>query len=120
MASMKNQSTPAIKQYLALIKIESFDSSLSFIQNLAKTIVSDLNLKVVSSQSHLFKPEGITLVYILSQSHLAIHTYPEKHAIHVDLALCINQTKKKFEKSLHHALDARKIYSLTIKSISFP
>lgn len=74
---MANPSTPLIKQFVALIKLKSFDNSLKFVEDLADSVISDLDLKVVKKISHIFSPTGITLSYILSQSHLVIHTYPE-------------------------------------------
>jgi hypothetical protein len=44
---MTSQSTPLIKQLVALIKIKPFDNSLGFVEELAENIISDLDLKVV-------------------------------------------------------------------------
>ncbi|HGJ64455.1 TPA: hypothetical protein ENS27_03585 [bacterium] len=85
---MTNQSIPIIRQFVALVEMKPFNNSLEFVENLAEGFVSDLDLKVVKKMSHIFSPTGITLGYILSQSHLVIHTYPEDGVIHVDLAMC--------------------------------
>lgn len=45
-------------------------------------------LNVVEKSSFTFDPVGITLVYILSESHLAVHTFPEKNLICIDLFTC--------------------------------
>lgn len=101
---MTSQSTLLIKQYVALIKLESFDRSLKFVEELSEKIISDLDLKVVKKISHIFSPTGITLGYILSQSHLLIHTYPESGIMHIDLVVCNNRSKKEFKNSLKAAL----------------
>ena len=116
---MTNQSTPLIKQFIALIKIEPFDNSLEFVEELAESIISDLNLNVVKKISHIFIPNGITLGYILSQSHLVVHTYPENGVIHVDLAMCSDLSEKEFENSLRYALSGHQINSIESKMLDF-
>ncbi|MCS7092316.1 MAG: S-adenosylmethionine decarboxylase [Patescibacteria group bacterium] len=116
---MTNQSIPLIKQFVALIKIKPFDSSLEFVEELADIMISDLDLKVVKKMCHIFNLAGITLVYILAQSHLVIHTYPENSVAHSDLVICANHNKKEFEKSLRHALYERGVYSIEVKTVKF-
>ena len=114
---MTNQSIPLIKQFVALIKIKPFDNFLEFVEELADNMISDLDLKVVKKMSHIFSPAGITLAYILSQSHLILHTYPENSVIHVDLVMCAKRSKKEFEKSLRYALHNYVVYSIKVKTI---
>jgi S-adenosylmethionine/arginine decarboxylase-like enzyme len=37
---------------------------------------------------HLFTPHGETSVFILSESHFSIHTYPEHNYLSMDLYIC--------------------------------
>jgi S-adenosylmethionine decarboxylase proenzyme len=37
---------------------------------------------------HQFDPQGITILYMLSESHLSIHTFPEKNYAALDLYTC--------------------------------
>ncbi|HAI62719.1 MAG: hypothetical protein UU64_C0012G0002 [candidate division WWE3 bacterium GW2011_GWF2_41_45] len=45
-------------------------------------------LKVVDSKLTEFKGKGFTFVYVLSNSNLTVHTWPEHNALHVDLITC--------------------------------
>ena len=56
--------------------------------NQAKSLIKELGLKIVKSTSHNYKPFGITLVFILSSSHLIIHTWEEFDYLHLDLFCC--------------------------------
>lgn len=61
----------------------------NYLDSLVKIIVDSLELNVVSTAKHLFPTNGgLTKVYILSQSHLIIHTWPELHSLHLDLMTC--------------------------------
>ena len=42
-------------------------------------------LKVISKQFH---PQGVTVLALLSESHISIHTWPEKGTAAVDIYTC--------------------------------
>jgi S-adenosylmethionine/arginine decarboxylase-like enzyme len=95
------QFTPWINHFDALIKLSNkFPDSLEEVEVFANKLVKLLELTIVKEVIHKFQPSGITLVYILSQSHLAIHTWPEYKTIHVDLVSCTEITQEVFEEAL--------------------
>lgn len=51
-----------------------------------------LNLNILDNLSHNFEPYGITTLFVLSESHCAIHYWPERYYLHIDLVTC--QKKK--------------------------
>jgi len=74
---------------------------------------------------YIFPPNGMTLVYLLSESHASIHTYPEKGACFVDLFTCgENCSAKEFDRLLREYLQPATIHarqfarSETIEEIS--
>lgn len=48
-------------------------------------------LGLISIHSHLFAPHGITCIAIISESHVAVHTYPEHAHMSVDVFTCAPQ-----------------------------
>lgn len=112
---MTNLSIPTIEHHTALIKLEKFPNNQKSLEQLADKLVESLNLTVVKSIFHSFNPQGITLVYILSESHLAIHTWPEHKLVHIDLVSCVKVLN--FENSLKQILDNYGIISLKANSI---
>ncbi len=116
---MTDQSTPTINHYVALIKLKSLNESSSFIEKAAQKIIDGLNLKVVKKLTHLFYPNGATLAYILSESHLLIHTWPELTTVHIDLVTCSYRGKNEFESSINSAFSKENIDSISIKSVDF-
>ena len=74
--------------------IEVFDLDPKFLKNSKlifpkiKDFISKINLKVLNEKCHDFFPYGTTLIFILSSSHLAIHTWPENKYLHMDLVTC--------------------------------
>ena len=112
---MTSLSTPTIEHHTALIKLEKFPDNQESLEQLADKLVKNLNLTVVKSVFHSFKPQRKTLVYILSESHLAIHTWPEHKLVHVDLVSCVKVTN--FENSLKPIIDDYGVISLKVNSI---
>lgn len=116
---MKDQSIPLINHYVALIKLEFTDEFLNFIEELAQDLITDLDLRVVKRISHAFHPRGTTLAYILSESHLLIHTWPEAGLVHVDLVTCSYRSEKEFESSLRAVFSGQKVKSIKTESVKF-
>lgn len=48
----------------------------------------DHNLSVMERTWYRFSPHGLTLAYVLSESHFTAHTYPEHGYITMDIYLC--------------------------------
>lgn len=43
---------------------------------------------VLSTNAHSFEPQGVTVVSLLSESHMTIHTWPENNYAAVDIFTC--------------------------------
>ena len=49
---------------------------------------------VLDSVEHYFLPQGYTVLFLLAESHLAIHTFPEESKSYIELSSCV---KDKFD-----------------------
>lgn len=54
-------------------------------------------LRVINFVEHHFSPQGYTALWLLAESHLALHTFPEKGKSYVELSAC---NKGKFNQFL--------------------
>jgi S-adenosylmethionine/arginine decarboxylase-like enzyme len=63
-----------------------FELKDSYIQELDQYILKKFTVLKISK--HDFEPIGLTKTYILSESHCAIHTYPENNYFAFDLFIC--------------------------------
>lgn len=50
--------------------------------------IEQSKMNVVSATVKKFKPQGMTAVWILEESHFSIHTYPEHNYLSVDCYTC--------------------------------
>jgi S-adenosylmethionine decarboxylase len=60
-------------------------------------IMSGFNILKISQ--HNFKPYGYTALFLLSESHFAIHTFPEENKTYIELSSCV---KKQFDMFINN------------------
>jgi len=74
-------------------EILKYTNSIIFILD---KIINEFNLNVVNKAIHQFEPFGVTGVYVLSESHLSIHTFVEERKAAMDLYTCrtFNESEK--------------------------
>ena len=61
--------------------------------HILNNIVNKFKLNVVDDAIYQFQPFGVTGVYVLSESHLSIHTFVEEKKVAIDLYTCKNFTE---------------------------
>jgi S-adenosylmethionine decarboxylase len=80
-------------------------------------VVADLNLQIVGeTRWHQFPPPGgITGMALLSESHLACHTYPEHSAATFNLYCCRPRPEWPWAKLLCELLGAQSVNVRTVE-----
>lgn len=63
-------------------------NDVSQLKELLDTICEINNYTILQKTEHVFQPQGCTILYMLSESHISIHTFPEKAYIAFDLYTC--------------------------------
>ena len=68
--------------------------------------------KVITVQTHKFEPQGVTGFALLEESHMSIHTWPEKNIAKCDIFTCSydNEPKEAIEylRQHFHAMEVRR------------
>jgi|TARA_B110000971_G_C19667451_1_gene345154 S-adenosylmethionine decarboxylase proenzyme len=69
---------------------ENYDilNSLEKLEELSDKLIKICKLTKLSELKHKFEPQGITLITLLSESHLSMHTWPENKSICIDIFSC--------------------------------
>jgi S-adenosylmethionine/arginine decarboxylase-like enzyme len=55
---------------------------------LLDAVVSHLGLTKLHTATHHFEPQGVSIIYLLSESHIALHTWPENGTGYITLSSC--------------------------------
>ena len=61
-------------------------------------MLKDAGFGILNFMEHHFEPQGWTGVWLLAESHLAIHTFPEENKTYVELSSCNRQMYDDFLK----------------------
>ncbi len=73
-------------------------------------IVAAMDLRVVGTAVHVFPGEGgVTAMYLLSESHLTIHTFPEAGVATLNAYCCQPRTPAAWRELLGELLGARDV-----------
>ena len=73
-------------------------------------IVADMQLHVVTTAVHVFGGHGgVTAMYLLSESHLTIHTFPEAGTATINAYCCTPRTPAAWRALIGEALGARDV-----------
>jgi S-adenosylmethionine decarboxylase len=63
-------------------------NSTSMLREMLKHICAVCEYQILNEMSHDFLPIGCSIIFLLSESHISIHTFPEKNYISFDLYSC--------------------------------
>ena len=58
------------------------------LKEMLDTICERYLFTILNKAEHQFTPYGITILYLLSESHISIHTFPERNYISMDIYTC--------------------------------
>ncbi len=68
------------------------------------TLCIKYNFNVLNRSSHIFQPQGISVLYLLAESHISCHTWPEKKFISLDCYTCSDNITFEIHKQLYDDL----------------
>lgn len=70
------------------IKNHSFLNNIDLLKNFLDELCEKYNYTILTKSEHKFSPQGITILYMLSESHISIHTFPEHNYAAMDIYTC--------------------------------
>ena len=79
-------------------------NNVSQLRDLLDSICQKYNYTILNKMEHVFEPQGCTIIYMLSESHISIHTFPEKAYIAFDLYTCRPDEKEETYDEIYEYL----------------
>ncbi len=69
------------------------------VREIILSVVKDADLNSLGDVFHQFEPHGVTGIVLLAESHISIHTWPERNLAAVDVFTCGEEgdARKAFE-----------------------
>jgi len=71
------------------------------IKELFDNICKKFNYTILNKTEHIFEPQGITILYLLSESHISIHTFPERNYAALDIYTCREYDKNDIYEEIY-------------------
>lgn len=72
------------------------------------TILRKAGFTILGELTHLFQPQGYTNLYLLCESHFAVHTFPEEGKTYIELSSCNATMYNKAVEYIKEAYDISK------------
>lgn len=66
------------------------------INDIFESLLIKSDFRILNSVDQKFSPYGYTKIWIIAESHLAIHTFPEEDVLYIELSSCIESKAKLF------------------------
>jgi len=66
-----------------------------FLTDILETAAQKMGSKIIKTVSHKFSPTGITVLIILAETHMSIHTWPEHNYAALDIFICSEEIDPK-------------------------
>ena len=75
------------------IKNEKLLNSTTMLKAMLRRICKENSFEILNEIEHEFEPVGCSIIFLLSESHISVHSFPEKFHISLDLYSCRSYEK---------------------------
>lgn len=108
------------RPFIEHIVIEIFDiKGINKAENVygkIKDFIKKCGLNVVGKTKYNFSPRGFTLAFVLSESHIIFHSWPEKDYLNIDFMSCKSvKSKNEIISFAKETFGSNKVRSRRIK-----
>ncbi|MFO7154546.1 MAG: adenosylmethionine decarboxylase [Caldicoprobacter oshimai] len=91
-------------------------NDIKFVEKMMTDAALQAGAEVREVTFHQFAPQGVSGVVIVSESHLAIHTFPEHGYASIDVFTCGKRIDpKKAASIIAQKLEANRIYEMNVE-----
>jgi S-adenosylmethionine decarboxylase proenzyme len=63
-------------------------NNLDELKNVLREVCKNNDFNILNESEHKFYPIGLSILFLLSESHLSVHTFPEKNHMSFDIYTC--------------------------------
>ena len=92
-------------------KLDDADLLMNSLRQAAKSA----NMTILGEESYKFNPQGFTGLLLLSESHISIHTYPERGYAAIDVYTCGGGMTQKAIDFLKDVLKPSRIHEMSVR-----
>ncbi len=82
--------------YNTWIKYQKEEILIDYFEKLLKKS----GFTIINKVEHYFEVQGYTGLWLLAESHLAIHTFPEEDRAYIEISSCVKEYFDEFIKTI--------------------
>ncbi|NLY73764.1 MAG: adenosylmethionine decarboxylase [Firmicutes bacterium] len=86
-----------------------------FLMDSLRQAARSAKMTILGERSHKFEPQGFTGLLLLAESHISIHTYPERGYAAIDVFTCGGGLTQKAIEHLRKALRPTNVVEMTVR-----
>lgn len=75
-----------------------------YLESIFENLLEQSHFKILGKVKHQFKPFGFTCLWLLGESHFAIHTFPEENKTYIQLSSCVDMQFNEFKKNMQKVI----------------
>lgn len=68
----------------------AYEKEEILIKDLEKMLLQS-GFTIINKVEHFFEGQGYTGLWLLAESHFAIHTFPENNKVYIEISSCVKQ-----------------------------
>ena len=74
--------------FIGGITLHKYINDLEVLRFYMEEAILKVGATIIHENWHRFEPHGISIVYLLAESHFTVHTFPERNAMTFDMYTC--------------------------------
>lgn len=78
------------------------DTSPTVLKDKFTKLLKECGFGIEQFTEKYFEPFGYTALFLLSESHFAIHTFPEEGRTYIELSSCVKEPFDRFVKKINN------------------
>lgn len=80
-----------------------------------RAAAAEAGATVVQAVLHRYKPQGVSGVLVIEESHFSVHTWPEEGYVACDFFTCGSCKPERANEIMKHALQAKTVEALVLR-----
>jgi S-adenosylmethionine decarboxylase len=72
----------------------------AYLKKLMSELLKKAGFSIINAIEHSYSPQGYTAVWLLAESHLAIHSFPEANKTYIEISSCNESKNNQFVELL--------------------
>lgn len=74
--------------------VQGFDPEI--LKSKSEKLIIESGFTILNFMEHHFEPQGFTAIWLLAESHCALHTFPEQGKSYLELSSCNLEMYERF------------------------